>query len=292
MAHARRSRVVNAVAWAVSTRAYVRRRRVLPAVSARWPHLLLSGGYVLGCGFRGLLPRADVQRIVLVDSWLSSVLVGRSVATVAELCFAAQWALLLRELAAPRRNALGFGVARMIVPMIFVAELCSWYALLSTSYLATRSSSRSGRHRRAADARAARAVVGVARGDRVFLSAAILVSACFVGSWHRRRAHVLFRFVAAMRRGAATLPSPRAFETLHTLGGHPRAFRLAGGDGLDGALLQRRGVGEHRARSRAAGRAGRSARSSRGRSERDGLGRRCGALREPVGDHALAQPAL
>src|SRR5215470_17139876 len=51
--------------------------------------LILCAGYVFGCAFRSLLPRADVQRICLFDTWLSSVLVGRSVATVAELCFAA-----------------------------------------------------------------------------------------------------------------------------------------------------------------------------------------------------------
>jgi hypothetical protein len=59
------------------------------------PLLLLCAVYVLGCVFRSILPRADVQRIVLFDTWLSSVMVGRSVATVAELCFAAQWAIVL-----------------------------------------------------------------------------------------------------------------------------------------------------------------------------------------------------
>ena len=44
--------------------------------------LLLSAAYVFGCAFRSLLPRADVQRICLFDTWLSSVAVGRSVATV------------------------------------------------------------------------------------------------------------------------------------------------------------------------------------------------------------------
>jgi hypothetical protein len=52
--------------------------------------LLLCAAYVFGCAFRSLLPRADVQRICLFDTWLSSVVVGRSVATVAEVCFAAQ----------------------------------------------------------------------------------------------------------------------------------------------------------------------------------------------------------
>ncbi len=62
------------------------------------PLMLLAAAYVFGCAFRSILPRADVQRICLFDTWLSSVMVGRAVATVAELCFAAQWAIVLREL--------------------------------------------------------------------------------------------------------------------------------------------------------------------------------------------------
>lgn len=127
----------NLVAWALSARAFLRRRGDddWGLHATRWPHLVLSAIYVVVCGFRSLLPRADVQRIVLYDSWLSSVFVGRSVATVAELCFAAQWALLLHELASTRRQAYGMYVARAVVPLILVAELCSWYAVLSTSYL-------------------------------------------------------------------------------------------------------------------------------------------------------------
>ena len=64
--------------------------RELPPVSATssiGTMLLFCAAYVFGCAFRSFLPRADVQRICLVDTWLSSVMVGRSVATVAELCF-------------------------------------------------------------------------------------------------------------------------------------------------------------------------------------------------------------
>src|SRR4029078_826573 len=60
--------------------------------------LLLCAAYVFGCAFRSFLPRADVQRICLFDTWLSSVVVGRSVATVAEIAFAAQWAIILYQL--------------------------------------------------------------------------------------------------------------------------------------------------------------------------------------------------
>jgi hypothetical protein len=75
----------------------------------------------------------DVQRIVMVDSWLSSVIVGRSVATIAELCFAAQWALLLRSVAQSCGSAPAVHVSRVIVPLILVAETFSWYAVLTTS---------------------------------------------------------------------------------------------------------------------------------------------------------------
>src|SRR5262245_32229034 len=61
--------------------------------------LALCAAYVFGCAFRAVLPRADVQRICLFDTWLSSVFVGRSVATVAEVCFVVQWAIVLRQLA-------------------------------------------------------------------------------------------------------------------------------------------------------------------------------------------------
>src|SRR5262249_4608167 len=68
-------------------------------------------------------------------SWVSSVMVGRSVATVAELCFMAQWALLLHKIATDTGCRSGVIVSRLLVPLIAVAEVCSWYAVLTTSYL-------------------------------------------------------------------------------------------------------------------------------------------------------------
>ncbi len=97
--------------------------------------LLLSAGYVFGCAFRSMLPRADVQRFGLFDSWISSVLVGRSVATVAELCFAAQWALLLYLLAKEARCRSGVVISMLLVPLIALAEICSWYGVVTTAYI-------------------------------------------------------------------------------------------------------------------------------------------------------------
>jgi hypothetical protein len=98
--------------------------------------LLLCAAYVFGCAFRSLLPRADVQRICLFDTWLSSVLVGRSVATVAELCFAMQWAMILRQLGGIAGGDTTLNIAWAIVPLILAAQCCSWYGVLTTNYLA------------------------------------------------------------------------------------------------------------------------------------------------------------
>src|ERR1700688_3115922 len=99
------------------------------------PLALLSAVYMFGCAFRSILPRADVQRICLFDTWLSSVLVGRSVATIAEICFALQWAIFLRQLAGLTKSDAARNISNAIVPLILVAECCSWYSVLTTSYL-------------------------------------------------------------------------------------------------------------------------------------------------------------
>src|SRR5256884_8946344 len=97
--------------------------------------LMLCACYVFGCAFRSFLPRADVQRICLVDTWLSSVMVGRTVATVAEVCFAVQWAIILHQLGAMTGAETVTNIALAIVPLIVIAECFSWYAVLTTHYL-------------------------------------------------------------------------------------------------------------------------------------------------------------
>lgn len=129
--------MLNMLAWGLSALALRRRREALaPAIyAARRTQLWLSALYVLGCAFRSAFPVHDVPRTCLVDSWLSSVVVGRSVATVAELCFAAQWALMLREVARVARSEVARAAAALVLPLIVVAEICSWVAVLTTSNL-------------------------------------------------------------------------------------------------------------------------------------------------------------
>src|SRR5882672_3333947 len=118
--------VVNVAFWVWSA------RRMEPEASAsrRWI-LWLSAAYVLGCGFRSFFPMIDAPRLCLHDNGISRIAVGRTIATIAELSFALQWALLLRE-AGTRSAAFA---ARAIVPLIALAEVCSWSAVLTANYL-------------------------------------------------------------------------------------------------------------------------------------------------------------
>jgi len=97
--------------------------------------LLLSGIFAAACAFRSILPRVDLERQCLWNSALSSIFVGRSVATVAELCFAGQCALLISKLAALTGNAWLQVVGWSIVPLILLAQLCCWYAVISLNHL-------------------------------------------------------------------------------------------------------------------------------------------------------------
>lgn len=129
--------MINVAAWSVS--AWILGRsgaHLLPDVRATRRRVLwLSAIYVAGCGFRSVFPMVDVPRTCLHDTWISRIGVGRLIATGAELGFAAQWALLLREAGMAAGGGLAARVARSLTPIIVVAELCSWWAVLTTNYL-------------------------------------------------------------------------------------------------------------------------------------------------------------
>ena len=128
--------VANIVLWFVLHRHFRRRSLNLRLGVLRVELMIpLCAAYVFGCAFRSVLPRADVQRICLFDTWLSSVVVGRSVATVAEICFVIQWAIVLRQLADMVKSDTVRNVSGAIVPLIVLAECFSWYSVVTTSYL-------------------------------------------------------------------------------------------------------------------------------------------------------------
>ena len=101
-----------------------------PYVSA---HLALSAVYTLVCGFRSFYPRVDLERLVLVDHWLSSMVLGRSAATIAEMAFTAQLTLLLFELSPQLSWLYPLGVASFVV--IAVAQVTCWLGVLTGNHL-------------------------------------------------------------------------------------------------------------------------------------------------------------
>lgn len=104
-------------------------------VRYRRRQLALCAVYVLGCGFRSVLPRSDLHRVVMVDAWPSAIVLGRSAATLAELSFVAQWVVLLRELARHTGRAPIARLSAGLLPMIALAQACSWYAVLTRNPL-------------------------------------------------------------------------------------------------------------------------------------------------------------
>jgi hypothetical protein len=128
--------VFNIGLWFFSAARFARQREIIDPVIHAWrPWVLrLSAVYVLVCAFRSFLPRIDLERVCLVNTWLSNMFIGRSLATLAELSFIVQCAILLREAGRGARLKPVSVIAWLIVPLIVVAESFSWYAILTTNY--------------------------------------------------------------------------------------------------------------------------------------------------------------
>jgi hypothetical protein len=128
--------IVNLALWAWVRRGVLATLPADPADARLQRRLVqLAGLYAFVCAFRSLVPRADVQRITLFDSFVATVLVGRAAATVAELAFVRQWSLAMERAAEVAGVRTSLFVSRAAVPLIAVAECFSWYAVLSTNYL-------------------------------------------------------------------------------------------------------------------------------------------------------------
>src|SRR5262249_13819119 len=96
-----------------------RRGSLAPAGSAdRRVQRLLATVFVLGCAFRSFLPRAEGQRICLTDSWISSAMIARWVATAAELSLVTQWSLVLRQYARAAGMRGAVAASWLLVPLI------------------------------------------------------------------------------------------------------------------------------------------------------------------------------
>ena len=98
-------------------------------------HRALSAIYAAVCAFRSFYPRVDLERIVLVDHWLSNIALGRTSATIAEMAFIIQCGLSLKGLAETTGVSNAETIGFIIVPIIFIAQCCCWLGVLTTNHL-------------------------------------------------------------------------------------------------------------------------------------------------------------
>ena len=131
--------VINIGLWVYSYRLLWRNsnKYLQDVFKGRVISIWLSFVYVSVCAFRSFLPRIDLERISLVEHWLSSVLVGRTITTFAEICFIVQCSLLLREAGKNTNNRFVVVLSIILIPVIIIAEVFSWYATLTTNYLSS-----------------------------------------------------------------------------------------------------------------------------------------------------------
>ena len=97
-------------------------------------HLLLSGIYVFVCAYRSFLPRIDLERYCLWDTFASSIFLGRFFATIAEISFATQIALFLYQLGQVHDIPMACKLAVVLVPLIVIAQGFCWCGVVTLNY--------------------------------------------------------------------------------------------------------------------------------------------------------------
>lgn len=128
--------LINIGVWFYAASRFARHKYILHHSVYLWRRWVfwLSGVYVMVCAFRSFLPRIDLERICLFNTWLSNMFVGRTLATIAELSFIVQCAILLREAGIGLKVRTAVVVFWIIIPLIVTAEGFSWYAILTRNY--------------------------------------------------------------------------------------------------------------------------------------------------------------
>jgi len=97
--------------------------------------LALSGVYVLVCAYRSVFPRVDLERLVVVDTLLSSIFLGRAAATVAEICFALQLGLLVHQLGVHAGLPWVQQAAWAVPVFMIVAQGFCWHSVLTLNHI-------------------------------------------------------------------------------------------------------------------------------------------------------------
>lgn len=124
--------VVNMVLWQLSFGVYKDQSSGLPSYAGYQIYLSLI--YVLVCAYRSVYPRIDLERYCLFDTQISSIFLGRSAATVAEICYSCQFALILSQIQETCYEGQYLFMVptatKVFVPLITIAQMCCWRAIL------------------------------------------------------------------------------------------------------------------------------------------------------------------
>ena len=91
--------------------------------------------YCVTCAIRAIWPRRDLARTCFFDSWLSVPLLGRCLATVAEVAFAYQIASILKYASKKARCLRACKALGCVVPVVAVAQIVCWKAVASKQNL-------------------------------------------------------------------------------------------------------------------------------------------------------------
>ena len=94
---------------------------------------LLSFLFILANTIRSVFPRIDVERICYFDSFLSTTIVGRSFATVAEIALSLQIASSLLHIM--KDLTIRSSLPYIIPPAICIAQILCWIGVLTTNQL-------------------------------------------------------------------------------------------------------------------------------------------------------------
>lgn len=91
--------------------------------------------YFVGTFYRCLLPRIDLERVVLFDHYGSSVVAGRYAATIAELAYIMQITLMIWYLSSDKTDLFTMSVVIAVPLLIILAEVFSWYGVIMRNNL-------------------------------------------------------------------------------------------------------------------------------------------------------------
>eukprot|EP00550_Attheya_septentrionalis_P011301 CAMPEP_0198303384 /NCGR_PEP_ID=MMETSP1449-20131203/56858_1 /TAXON_ID=420275 /ORGANISM="Attheya septentrionalis, Strain CCMP2084" /LENGTH=294 /DNA_ID=CAMNT_0044005877 /DNA_START=89 /DNA_END=974 /DNA_ORIENTATION=+ len=98
-------------------------------------HLVLSGIYVFVCAYRSFFPRIDLERYCLFDTWMSSIFLARTAATIAEIHFSAQSPYLLYHLGHQHGHPITQNLALALVPVITIAQMFCWCGVVTLNHV-------------------------------------------------------------------------------------------------------------------------------------------------------------